>query len=195
MRLGQSGIVDQKTAPRVGKLLQSAHVLAGTLSVGSYRTTNSVAGAHSGSYAIREKEIFDLPGKIAAMAAAVAGFPPSEAEKRLLAQRQTSSEEAVYHLGRALIFRDQGKWEQARQALDQALEYDPRFMLAKVLREGNPEAGMPTPAGLKEMQPKAIAQEAQAAVSSAAESTGQETSQPYANPMDAEGGDGGGGGY
>ncbi|MDD4952421.1 MAG: tetratricopeptide repeat protein, partial [Desulfovibrionaceae bacterium] len=48
MKLGQTGIVDEASAPRVGRLLGAEHVVVGNLSVGSINAVTTVASASKG---------------------------------------------------------------------------------------------------------------------------------------------------
>jgi len=46
---GQTGIIDSKTAPRVGKLLCARNVIFGNLALGSIKATTTLASADQGT--------------------------------------------------------------------------------------------------------------------------------------------------
>jgi tetratricopeptide (TPR) repeat protein len=142
MKLGQTGIVDPKSAPRIGHLLGVENVLVGNLSKGSINTVNTLTGTgKAGSFSVKtpDDEFFNLSGEIALNAAKAAGIPATDAEKQSIVP-QTRSREAVELLGKALIEKDRRNYDEAKRLLEEALRKDPRFELAKVERDRMPSA-------------------------------------------------------
>jgi len=141
MKLGQTGIVDPKSAPRIGHLLGVENVLVGNLSKGSINTVNTVSGPAVGSFKVGTPDdaFFNLPGQIALNAAQAAGIALTAAEKKAIVP-QTRSWKAAELLGKALIEKDKRNYEEASRLIEASLKADPEFMLAKTEAERMPRS-------------------------------------------------------
>jgi len=193
MRLGQTGIVDAKTAPRVGRLLGAGNVVLGNLSRGSIKATTSVSGNSPGavSVAVEEKNFYDLPALIIKDLAKIMALTLTADEIQAIGVPHTKVFQAFVHFGEALDALDAGNWEAAKSFFKKALDADPEFRLAKEGLAGTPGGNTPDITSLTTMSTSQLAglvgntlTESQAAQASAAQDAQQS----------GTGGGGGGGG-
>lgn len=136
MSLGQTGIVDPSTAPRVGHLIGAENLVVGTLSSGSIRTDTSLASTSRGevignaAITAQEDEFFNLPREIAINVAKLAGIKLTEEQLKRLGSDHTKSYEAAISYGNALMAIDSDNWKEAREFFEKALAADPQWIWA-----------------------------------------------------------------
>jgi len=196
MQLGQTGIVDASTAPRVGRLLGAENLVVGNIMIGSYTATTSLSSTSAGDVmgtgqvTVPQNQFFELPKSIVTQATDIMGVPLSAQEEAALAVAQTKSFEAVTFFGQALQAMDAGNYGNAKALFAMALAEDPNFVAAQEGLASCPSSSAPSKDALEDMSMSEIADSISAAVESAQDSQGQSDSE-----SDSEGGGGGGGGY
>jgi tetratricopeptide (TPR) repeat protein len=157
MSLGQTGIVDPSTAPRVGHLIGAENLVVGTLSSGSIRTDTSLASTSKGevvgnaTITAKEDEFFNLPREIAINVAKLAGIKLTKAQLELFGNDHTKSYEAAIFYGNALMALDSDNWKNAREFFEKALAADPQWSLALEGYRSCPPDSSPTMAQLLAM--------------------------------------------
>jgi len=132
MKLGQTGIVDQRTAPKVGKLLGAGQIVVGNLTKGSITAVTVVTGGKKGAIetTVEDQNFFDLPIVIAKEIANIVGAPLSAAEAQTIGVPQTKNIRAFVTFGTGLLAFDEGKWVKAKNLFNKAFEMDEGFKLA-----------------------------------------------------------------
>lgn len=194
MQLGQTGIVDASTAPRVGRLLGAENLVVGNIMIGSYTATTSLSSTSAGDVmgtgqvTVPKDQFFELPKNIVNQAVDIMGVPLSAQEEAALAVPQTKSIEAVTFFGQALQAIDASNYGNAKALFAMALAEDPNFIAAQEGLASCPDASAPSKDALEDMSMSEIADSIGAAVEAAQASQGQSDSE-----SDSEGG--GGGGY
>ena len=159
MSLGQTGIVDPSTAPRVGHLIGAENLVVGTLSSGSIRTDTSLASTSKGevvgnaAITVKEDDFFNLPREIAINVAKLAGIELTEVQLKLIGNDHTKSYEAAISYGNALMALDSDNWKDARESFEKALAADPQWILALEGYQSCPPDSSPTIAQLLAMPP------------------------------------------
>jgi tetratricopeptide (TPR) repeat protein len=154
MNLGQIGVVDSATAPRVGHLIGAENLVVGTLSSGSIRTDTSLASTSKGevvgntAITVKEEDFFKLPKEIALNIARLAGIKLTAVQLELIGKDHTKSYEAANYYGNALIALDSDNWKDAREFFEKALTADPQWILALEGYESCPPDSSPTIAQL-----------------------------------------------
>jgi tetratricopeptide (TPR) repeat protein len=150
MNLGTSGLVDQKTAPKVGKLLKSKHVTTGSLADLEKENLQIVSvvvdAEHMGSIDTQEaqgalKEFYDLEKTIACSIIEDLGRDCGKMPGAF-GKIHTKSLAALTAFSVGLDYLDQEKYDEAREAFQKALDEDPEFDLAKETLESTPLAAM-----------------------------------------------------
>ncbi len=193
MKLGQTGIVDQKTAPRVGRLIGAENLVVGTLS-GDIQVTTTLASSSTGKIkgttaaTISKAAFFEIPKGIVLDTAKIMGVEPTDEEKAAIGTPHTKNYSAALHYGLALDALDAGHWEQAKDLFAKALREDPQFKLAKNGHEACPSGSSPTIGQLAAMTATGITSMAETTVDHAI------ANQVAADQVAAETGLGGGGG-
>ncbi|MGD9214702.1 MAG: tetratricopeptide repeat protein [Desulfobacteraceae bacterium] len=150
IRLGSSGLVDSKTAPRVGRLLRARHVTSGSLAdmknerliiasavVDAYRKTNIGVQEAKGEL----KKFYDLEKEIACQIIEELGRDCSAAPAGFN-KIHTRSMPALVAFSWGLNYFDEEKYPKARQWFQKALEQDPHFDLAAAALLATPTAAM-----------------------------------------------------
>ena len=182
MQLGQTGIVEARTAPRAGRLLGAESLIVGTFEPGSLVVKTSVASASKqdvvGSFSLKgeEQKFFDLEKEIVYNVLRVLRVSPTPEEQRLLGVYQTRNLHAVTYFGQGLDALDEGNWKGARNLFQKAVTEDPEFALARYWRDSCPDAGTPgmgTLGGISGPDLGAVADAAVAEASSAQGSAGE----------------------
>jgi tetratricopeptide (TPR) repeat protein len=154
MELGQTGIVDERTAPRAGRLLGTESLVVGTMEPGSLRVKTSVASTSRkdlvGAFSVAEEEerFFELEKEIVFQILKVLRVSLTPEEKRLVESYHTKNLEAVIYYGQALEALDAGNWKEAKSFFRKALIEDPEFMLARIGSESCPAPAAPSIAAL-----------------------------------------------
>ena len=157
MRLGQTGIVDRRTAPRVGRLLGAENLVIGSLALGSIRAVTSMTSTSnanitgSTSISVQKAKFFDLPKLIVENVANMAGINLSPQESKAIGIPHTKNYKALIYFGRALDALDAGNWKGAKALFTEALKEDPAFALAKEGMESCPGASSPSISALISM--------------------------------------------
>ncbi|MBW2019833.1 MAG: tetratricopeptide repeat protein [Deltaproteobacteria bacterium] len=186
MKLGQTGIVDERTAPRVGRLLGAENLIVGNLLAGSIEVNTSVVGNINGtaSVSVEKEKFYELPGVIVRDVAKILGIDLTPEEVKAIGVPHTTVYKAFIYFGKALDALDAGKWQEAKNLFDMALKEDPKFALAGEGSDSCPGADSPDISGLSRMAPSTV----EAAISAA------RAAQSEADAQAAESTSGGGGG-
>ena len=139
MNLGTSGLVDQKTAPKVGKLLKSKHVTTGSLADLGKENLHIVSvvvdAEQIGSIDTQEvqgplKRFYDLEKEIACEIIKDLGRDCSKMPGAF-GKIHTKSLAALTSFSVGLDYLDQEKYDEAREEFQKAIDEDPEFDLAK----------------------------------------------------------------
>ncbi|MGH7964190.1 MAG: MopE-related protein, partial [Candidatus Binatia bacterium] len=157
MQLGTSGVLDEKTAPKAGRLLGAGKVATGSYvdatqdnlqatSVLAESTTAQVVGTQESSGTLQQ--FYELEKGIALGLLRDLGYD----EQRLrnegvwdsIRQPQTTSVVALTAFSRGLDAKDRADYPAARAQFDQALAADPNFQEAEEERRKLPLAFLPS---------------------------------------------------
>lgn len=137
MKLGQTGLVDSKTAPRLGKLLGAQNIVFGSLALGSIKAVTALASSDKGgvlgsaSVSVDKDKFFELPMAIVRETANIMGIVLTDEEKKAIGVPHTKVYKALVYFGQALDALDAGKWKEANEFFNMAYKEDPGFDLAK----------------------------------------------------------------
>ncbi len=150
MNLGTSGLVDKKTAPKVGKLLKAKHVTSGSMAdlekenlliasvvVDSEQMTS--IGTQEAQGAL--KEFYDLEKVIAYDIIKDLGYDPDKVPGEF-GKIHTKSLAALTSFSVGLDYLDQEKYDEAREEFQKALDEDPKFELAEAALLATPFTAM-----------------------------------------------------
>ena len=157
MKLGQTGIVETQTAPRVGRLLGAENLIVGTIESGTIWVKTSVASTTQkdllGSVAVSSEveEFFKLEKEVVYRILNLLRAPFTPEEKEEFSKYHTKDLQAVIYYGQALEALDESLWKEARRFFKLALERDPYFDLARIDLESCPSANTPAVAALYAM--------------------------------------------
>jgi tetratricopeptide (TPR) repeat protein len=195
MKLGQSGAVDQSTAPKAGRLLGAENLVVGNLSdpagkIGVASTTASTTrGGVVGSFSLAQAKdkFYELQKQLVANIIKVNNITlDKDTESGILNQYHTRSFQAVAYYGLGLDAQDRGDFQASKDYFALAVSEDPNFGLAKNARDKSPGglSGLTGPASA--VSSSAI--EAAVSAQGAAASSGL-------NKAGGSGGGGGGGGH
>jgi len=150
MKLGQTGIVDLNTAPKIGKLLGAENVMVGSLSLGSIRAVTALASSDSGkvkgnsSVSVDNDKFFELPMVIVRDTVNILGISLTDEEKKALGVPHTKAYQAVVSYGKALDALDAGNWKEANDYFNLAIKEDPAFDLARQGADTCPKVDSPS---------------------------------------------------
>ena len=198
MKLGQSGAVDQSTAPKAGRLLGAENLVVGSLSdpagkIGVASTTASATrGGVVGSFSVADvkDKFYELQKQVVANIIKVNNIKLDKgAESAVLGQYHTRSFQAVSFYGLGLDAQDRGDFQASKDYFALAVKEDPNFGLAKNARDKSPgglSAGLTGPAS---------AVSASAVEGAASAQKASDTSAGISRATGGHGGGGGGGGY
>lgn len=172
MELGSTGIVDQSTAPRTGRLLGAEHLVVGTLDSGIVNQTGVASTQRKdviGAFDLREEQekFFVLQKEIVNKVLQVLNARPKPSEKRRIDRHHTKNLQAATYYGQGLDARDRGLWKEARIFFRKALKEDPDFFLAFWQSETSPDESAPSLDQLRRMSPSEIADSAENAIQAA----------------------------
>ncbi len=203
MKMGQTGIVDEQTAPRLGRLLGAKNFVVGSIREGSIEVAASV-NQMTGSVAVELNEFWKIPRGVIQIAINALQIKLSPEEKRAIGKVHTKNYKAFIYYGKALMAKDAGNWKEAKDLFVRALKEDPLFGLAKEGADASPGATAPTTSTLSTMTSTQLssttnsalsaAQAAQGAASDQAGSVSPGSSSGSSSSGDEGGGGGGGGG-
>lgn len=174
MSLGQTGIVDSKTAPRMGKLVGAENLIVGTLSQ-DIRTDTAVASTTKGkvvgnaAVTVKRDHFFELPGAIAAGVAKMKGIELTPTEQAAIGETHTKNIDAVLYYGNALDSMDKADWKTALDFFNKALAADPQFQLALLGRDSCPSDSSAGPGGIGPVTPQSLKSRLDAAIGAQAD--------------------------
>ncbi len=157
MQLGQTGIVEEANAPRMGRLLGAESLVVGALARGSLKVQAGVASTSRqsiiGSVAAQSpvEEFYKLEKEIVYQLLKVLKVPYTPQEEKLFSQYHTKELQAVVYFGQGLEAFDAGQWSEAAQFFRKAQEADPDFELARLYRGACPGVDAPGIAALGQM--------------------------------------------
>jgi TolB-like protein len=197
MQLGQTGIVEERTAPRAGRLLGAESLIVGTFEPGSVVVKTSVASTSKqdvvGSFSLKgeEQKFFELEKEIVQNVLKVLRVSPTPEEQKLLGVHQTRSLQAVTYFGQGLDALDEGNWKEARNLFEKAVAADPGFALAVWWRDSSPAAGTPGIGALGGMSGPDLGAVAEAAVADAVAAHDAEAQAEAQGGGDSHSGEGG----
>ncbi len=150
MNLGTSGLVDKKTAPKVGKLLKAKHVTSGSMAdlekenlliasvvVDSEQMSSISTQEAQGAL----KEFYDLEKVIAYDIIKDLGYDPDKVPGEF-GKIHTKSLAALTSFSVGLDYLDQEKYDEAREEFQKALDEDPKFELAEAALLATPFTAM-----------------------------------------------------
>lgn len=191
MKLGKTGIVDERTAPRAGRLVGADKLVVGNLSLGINAATSLVSTSAEnimGSAVCTEKreDFFKLPCCIIKGAAAILEVDLTKQPEKICVVH-TENYDAFIYFGNGLHEMDLGNWKQARDYFTEALKLDPRFELAKYWLDACPSPASPSIESITDMSGSELASYMETVVASA-EAEAQES-------KEAASAGGGGGGH
>ena len=201
MSLGQTGIVDPSTAPRVGHLIGAENLVVGTLSAGSIRADTSLASTSKGevvgnaAITVKKDEFFILPKEIALNVAKLAGIILTEEQLQLVGTDHTKSYEAVISYGNALMALDSDNWKVAREFFEKALAADPQWILAMEGYQSCPSDSSPTISQLLAMPSLPMMKTFETAVDTAIKNQADEDRRKEQEEKEKNKSGGGGGGH
>jgi tetratricopeptide (TPR) repeat protein len=158
MKLGKTGIVEPRDAPRVGRILGAESLIVGSLTKGSLQVATSVTSTRlndlkgSSTVKVAEEQFYDLPAQIVSDFAKLNGIRLSEDELRAVTAPHTKNLEAFLAYGQALDAFDEGRWQDARNLFTEAVRLDPDFALARESRDSSLADDAPTLENIRNMQ-------------------------------------------
>lgn len=150
MKLGSSGLVDEKSAPKVGRLLRAKYVTSGSLtdlekeslqiaSILMDADLKTTMGTQDTQGSL--KKFYDLEKEIACRIAADLGRDCKKAPEAF-EKIHTKSLPALVAYSYGLDYADEEKYDEARNMFQKALEEDPDFDLAQAALLATPFAAM-----------------------------------------------------
>ena len=152
--LGQSGLVDSNTTPRVGRLLQSQYLIGGSFS-GSAATTLHV-GAHLidvapgktiGRAEVKDKmeQLFTIEKQLLNQIILDLKLNLTQQQRRDLGRPLSRSQGALLDLFRGIDAVDHQQFDSAAQFMDRAIQQDPNLTLAKTSLQELKDKGLVPP--------------------------------------------------
>lgn len=150
MEMGQTGIVEKKTAPKTGRLLGAENLIVGSFNTGSFRVNTSVASTTEnqlkGSIAVHSEvdEFYVVQKELVYKILKVLEVKLTPQERAKFSKYHTKNLNAVIYFGQGLEALDMNEWKEAKEYFNRAFEEDPSFALAMRYRDGCPDAGTPT---------------------------------------------------
>lgn len=140
LALGRSGMLDAKTAARVGKLAGATHLLGGTFTVhgASMRIDARLFAVESGTVLLAEQitgdkeAFFELEKALVRKLLTALGVALAPAERTRVAQIHTADFEAFRRFSQGVAHFDEQRYREAVEAVRQATAIDGEFALARV---------------------------------------------------------------
>jgi len=194
MKLGLTGIVDARTAPRVGRLLGAENMVVGNLTQGSIQATSSFVSTSTGkiegssTVMVDDKMFYELPIRIVRDFVKSKGIKLTPEEEKAIGIPHTKNYKAFIYYGQALDALDEGRWQDAKNLFDKAVKEDPRFALAAEGSSSCPGANAPGINSLQSMTIPEISTMVETAISTAQDKQSQADAKEAAEAA-------GGGGY
>jgi tetratricopeptide (TPR) repeat protein len=143
LRFGASGVVDEKTAPRLGRLLGAGKIVTGSMTsvdrenlrivrmLRSVATGRDLGHQDAGG---RLNEFFKIQKTLVFGILKNMGITLSREEETLIGKYATQSFEAVKYYGEALDAEDRGDWDEANRLYGLCAAADPQSSLADIVR-------------------------------------------------------------
>ncbi|MFQ5603603.1 MAG: CsgG/HfaB family protein [bacterium] len=140
LELGSTGLVDNRTAPRVGKLIGARKLVSGgitQLSDENIRIDAALAETATSQLSPVEEvsgklpTLFRMQKKLAFSIISDLGIVLSKTEREAIEKISTENLLAFLAYSRGLDFEDRGMFDRAKQEYEKALSLDPNFELAK----------------------------------------------------------------
>jgi len=201
MKLGQTGIVNEKTAPRVGKLLRVENMVVGNLSRGSIEAVIGVAstgaaGGKKGSAVgrVEEKKFFELPPILIEKIFQILQVELTREQRKAIGIPHTKNYKAFMYYGRCLDALDMGDWLKAKDQCRMAVTEDPQFVLAREAYESVPGKLAPTIQSIKGLDSRGIVAAVESSLNEVFEKEAEDKAEKALEAMEGGGSDGGGGG-
>jgi tetratricopeptide (TPR) repeat protein len=150
MELGASGLVDTKTAPRVGRLLKAKHVTSGSLAdlekerlmmASAVVDTDRKDSIGTQQAKGELKEFYEIEKQIACQIIEDLGKDCDSAPEGF-SKTHTKSLPALVSYSWGLTYFDEENYDQAREMFQKALEEDPKFDLAEAMLMATPTMAM-----------------------------------------------------
>jgi tetratricopeptide (TPR) repeat protein len=161
MKLGKTGIVDDRTAPRAGRLIGADKLVVGNLSLGIDAATSLVSASTenilgSGVCTEKREDFFKLPCCIIRGAAQTLGIDLEKQPEKICVVH-TENYDAFIYFGKGLHEMDLGNWQTARNFFKEALKLDPRFDLAMYWLGACPSSASPSIEAMETMSGSELA--------------------------------------
>jgi len=178
MEMGQTGIVEKKTAPKAGRLLGAENLIVGTFNTGSFRVNTSVASTTEsqlkGSIAVHSEvdEFYILQKELVYKLLKVLNVKLTQEEEIKFSKYHTKNLNAVIYFGQGLEALDKNEWKEAKEYFNLAVEEDPSFNLAMRYRDGCPAADTATVSAIAAMSGTGLADMLDDAVADAEDAQG-----------------------
>ncbi len=140
LKLARSGLVDKKTAVKLGKLAGATHLLSGSFTVvgEQMRLDAQLFAVKDGKVALAEKiegereAFFELEKELVRKLVGALGVKLAPKERASLGKVHTADFEAFRQFSRGVAAFDAERWDDALAALREASRRDADFALAKV---------------------------------------------------------------
>ncbi len=141
MKLGQSGMVDEQTAQKVGSLLGAQTLLLGSYVAmfgGKMRIDARIVEVETGRTIEAEevtgkvKDLFKLVQKLSGKIAKALNVKLTKADKKRLKTVQNKSFDAALYFSKGLEFEDAGQLDQAKTMFQKALKINPKYKSAQI---------------------------------------------------------------
>jgi tetratricopeptide (TPR) repeat protein len=188
MKLGQTGVVDAATAPRLGKLLKAENLITGSLSLGSIQATTVLTSSSKGAVkasvttSVEQENFYELPMNIVHGVAKALNIQLSPEESAAIGTPHTTNYKAFIYFGEALNALDAGDWTKAKDLFAKAAAEDPKFEMAKKWQDACPEIWLPRISELKNMKGNQLSNQAEKAAETAR--TAQKEERELVNPRE-----------
>ena len=195
MDLGKTGIVDDRTAPRAGRLVGAEKLVVGNLTLGINAATSLASTSEEnimGSAMCTEKreDFFKLPCCIIREVAEILRIDLTKQPEKICIVH-TENYDAFIYFGKGLHEMDLGNWQEARDFFTKALKKDPQFQLAKFWLDACPLPMSPGIKDIKEMNGSELASYIETVIIKARQD--QQAKEAAQKEMEKGGGGGGGG--
>ena len=193
MQMGQTGIVEESTAPRAGRLLGAENVIVGSIEPGSLAARTSIASTTTedviGTFSVtaEQEEFFVLEKEIVYNLLKVlpVTFTPEEEEQ--FKKYHTKNLQAVIYFGQGLDALDAGRWQDAKILFKKATEEDPAFKLAEYYSDHCPAATVASIGTLAAMTVNQLAHNIEESVEEASEPEAASPEHDGPEPTDNKG--------
>ncbi len=160
MRLSASGFVEAGTATQIGRILQAEHLIGGDIlkePAGWFRLQSDLLKVSTESVFDRPttkgellEGIFQMEKDLLFKIVDALEISLSPEEEEALQQHITSNLDALLNLFQGIELSDQGRYEEAKKFLEDAMEEDPDFWLARSILEELQDVILTYPEGYSE---------------------------------------------